>query len=69
MAKGTIAHAVGYDASGRVKRAHRLGSAQAEAVAATWRTFATAIVSADGSGVVRIMRDGEQIHFHEFGPE
>ena len=69
MAKGTIAHAVGYDASGRVKRAHRLGSAQAEAVATTTRTRATAIVTADGSGIVRIMRDGEQIHFHEFGPE
>ena len=65
----TIARAIGYDGSGRVKRAHRFGSVQAETVAATGRTFAMAIVSGDGSGIVRIMRDGEQIHFHEFGPE
>ena len=65
----TIAHAIGYEASGRVKRAHRSGSTQAEAVAATGRTLARAVVSADGSGIVRILRDGEQIHFYEFGPE
>lgn len=55
----TIAKAIGYDKSGRVKEAHRLGSDSACAQANTWRTFATVEVNADGRGSVRVVRDGE----------
>ena len=64
----TIAHAIGGDSS-RVKETHRLGSQYSEARANTWRTFTTAFVSRDGSGYVRVTRDGETIHRFEFGPE
>lgn len=64
----TIARATGYDSS-RVKETHRLGSRAAEATAATWRTFATVTVYADGSGTVEIKRDGERLHAFAFGSE
>ena len=59
MAK-TIAYAYGLDAS-RTKSAHRLGSRAAETRAATWRTFATVHMRADGSGWFQLMRDGHVI--------
>jgi hypothetical protein len=64
----TIARATGYDSS-RVKEAHRLGSRKSSATAATWRTFATVTVYADGSGTVDITRDGERLHAFAFGSE
>jgi len=64
----TIAEAIGYDNS-REKYTHRLGSVAAEVTAATWRTFARAYVSRDGSGYVRVTRGGLVIHEFEFGPE
>ena len=67
MAK-TIAHARGLDAS-RTKRAHCLGSRAAEAEAATWRTFATVHMRADGGGRLELTRDGSIIHSFEWGPE
>ena len=65
----TIAKATGYDKSGRIKETHRLGSAHSRVEANTWRTFTEAYVSADGSGAVRVMRDGKELHRFEFGPE
>ena len=65
----TIAIATGYDKSGRIKRTTRLGSEAAAGEANTWRTFAEASVLADGSGMVRVIRDGRTIHRFEFGPE
>lgn len=67
MAK-TIAIAYGYDSS-RVKEVHRLGSTCAQAQANTWRTFTTCEVRADGSGFVRVVRDGEVVHKFEFEAE
>lgn len=64
----TIATARGMDTS-RVKETHRLGSRAAEATAATWRTFATVTVYADGSGSINITRDGETLHRFAFGSE
>lgn len=64
----TIARATGYDKS-RVKQVHRLGSQSSEAQAATWRTFVDAVVKRDGSGHVRVSRDGLLLHHFEFGPE
>ena len=64
----TIAIARGYDSS-RIKEVHRLGSRHSAAEANTWRTFTYAGVNADGSGMVRVMRDGIEIHRFEFGPE
>lgn len=65
----TIARATGYDKSGRVKETHRLGSQHACAEANTWRTFTTTVVAADGSGWVRVTRDGVTLHHITFGPE
>ena len=65
----TIAHARGYDKSGRVKETHRLGSMASEAEAATYRTFAIVHVRRDGSGEVQVKRDGRVIHAWTFGPE
>lgn len=64
----TIAKAFGYD-SNRIKETHRLGSKHSRVEANTWRTFTEAFVSADGSGSVRVIRDGVQIHRFDFGPE
>jgi hypothetical protein len=64
----TIATARGMD-SARVKESHRLGSRAAEATAATWRTFATVTVYADGSGTVTVTRDGSALHRYAFGSE
>jgi hypothetical protein len=64
----TIARATGYDRV-RAKEVHRLGSEAARATAATWRTFATAEVRANGRGWVEVKRDGVLIHVFEFGPE
>ena len=65
----TIAIAIGYDVSGRVKETSRLGSARAHAEANTWRTFTTAAIRADGSGYVTVRRDGVTLERFEFGPE
>jgi hypothetical protein len=67
MAK-TIARAIGYD-NGRRKETHRLGSVSSFAEAATWRTFAQAEVKADGSGFIRVVRDGQTMFGWDFGPE
>ena len=64
----TIATARGADST-RVKETHRLGSRYSEATAATWRTFATVTVWADGSGTVHIERDGSPLHRFAFGSE
>lgn len=64
----TIAKAFGYDAN-RIKETHRLGSKHSLAEANTWRTFTQAFVNADGSGGVRVIRDGEVMHSFDFGPE
>ena len=65
----TIAHCVGIDHSGRVKSDHRLGSNSARGEANTWRTFTTAFVAADGSGFVKVERDGKVIHTFYFDKE
>lgn len=65
----TMAIAVGEDKSGRVKRTTRLGSNAAMGEANTWRTFARVITYADGSGMVRITRDGETLHTFAWGNE
>ena len=64
MAK-TIARATGYDSS-RVKETHRLVSRAANAVAATWHTCATAYVCADGSGYIKVTRNGQILHHFDF---
>ncbi len=64
----TIASAWGED-NNRMKETHRLGARSATAEAATWRTFARAFVSKDGSGYVQVKRDGVIIHAFSFGPE
>ena len=64
----TIATARGADSS-RVKETHRLGSRYSTAEAATWRTFATVTVWADGSGTVEVKRDGATLHRFAFGSE
>jgi len=64
----TIAHCAGYDRT-RIKREHRLGSEMAEAQANTWRTFCTVCVGKDGTGYVRVVRNGKELHFFDFGPE
>jgi len=64
----TKADAIGYDKV-RMKETHRLGSESCKTIAATWRTFVTSEVKKNGSGYVRIERDGIVIHRFEFGPE
>jgi len=63
-----IAEATGYDTN-RAKDTHRLGSRAAEARAATWRTFATAYINKDGSGYVKVSRNGETLHLFSFNAE
>lgn len=63
-----IAKATGIDNT-RDKSCHRLGSRGASVEAATWRTFAGAYVSKDGSGYVQVTRDGKQIHNFRFEAE
>ena len=65
----TIAKAWGQDRSGRIKETHRLGSESSIAEAATWRTFARVTTFADGSGHVRITRDGDTVHEYAWGSE
>lgn len=67
MAK-TIAIAKGHDTT-RCKETHRLGSKAAEAQANTWRTFATVLIRADGSGEVYVKRDDTVLHAFQWGPE
>lgn len=64
----TIATATGLDNT-RQKETHRLGSRAAQAQAATYQTFATAYVEADGSGYVLVQRNGVTLYKQEFGPE
>ena len=64
----TIAQATGVDKT-REKTTHRLGSVQANVSAATWRTFARAVVWADGSGYVEVERDRKVIHCFHFERE
>lgn len=64
----TIAEAIGYDST-RIKETHRLGSQGAEARANTWRTFTTAAVNRDGSGYVKVVRDGKTLIYFEFEKE
>lgn len=64
----TIATCIGSDRS-RDKVEHRLGAVSATARADTWRTFTTCHVWADGSGFVRVVRDGAVIHEWSFGDE
>jgi len=65
----TIAKCFGIGATKTSKEAHRCGSNAAHAEAATWRTFATAHVLANGSGYVEIKRDGVVLHRFDFGAE
>lgn len=67
MAK-TIAKCYGYDEK-RVKEAHRLGSKMARVEANTFRTFTEALMRADGSGCVTVIRDGMVLHHFVYGPE
>jgi hypothetical protein len=64
----TIAKAIGYDST-RVKETHRLGSQGSWAQAATWRTFAEAGIERDGSGYIKVVRDGKTIHSFYFEKE
>ena len=64
----TIAKAFGTDRS-REKYVHRLGSQSATGQANTWRTFTSCHVNADGSGFVRVMRDGRTLHEFNFPAE
>lgn len=63
----TIARATGHD-SVRSKRVHRLGSHSSAVQAATYQTFAEAVVYADGSGEIRVRRNGRTFCY-DFGPE
>ena len=65
----TIAVCIGTDKNGRRKEDHRLGSQSAEVQAATWHTTVTAYIHADGSGYVRVKRDGVVMLEYSFGPE
>jgi hypothetical protein len=65
----TIARAIGEDRTGRTKVTTRLGSKAALGEANTWRTFARVITFADGSGSVRVTRDGVTLHTFDYGPE
>ncbi len=64
----TIAKAIGYDKT-RTKTTHRLGSVSSEGEANTWRTFTTCHVNRDGSGYVKVTRDGDTLHLFTFGEE
>lgn len=64
----TIAIAVGYDRT-RTKETHRLGSVGSHVEANTWRTFATADINKDGSGYIRVQRDGKTLMHFEFEKE
>ncbi len=67
----TIARAQGYNKHGVAQNgeATRLGHGEAHASANTWRTFATSHVTANGSGYVEVIRDGEIIHVFTFDAE
>lgn len=49
--------------------ASRLGHVASEAEANIWRTFTLCYVRADGSGTVKVKRDGKLLHIFDFGPE
>ena len=51
----------GYDKS-RTKERSTLGSVSCEATVATWNTFIESYIRADGTGHVRIKRNGVVIH-------
>ena len=63
-----IAWACGEDTT-RVKEVRRLGSVGARTKAATWRTFVTVDVRADGSVDVRVIRDGATVHTYRLEEE
>ena len=63
-----IAKACGEDSS-REKHVHRLGSQSAWVQAATWQTFVTAYVAANGMGWIKVEQNGTMIHSFDFGPE
>ena len=63
-----VAWACGEDTT-RVKEVRRLGSVGARTKAATWRTFVTVDVRADGSTSVLVVRDGMVVHTYNLGPE
>lgn len=67
----TIARAKGFTKAGEQKAAEatRIGAGAAQAEAATWRTFATAMVWADGRVEILVRRDGKIIHQWETGKE
>ena len=67
----TIARAQGFTKQGNAKNreATRLGGGSARAQAATWRTFATVNVNADGSGYVHVEQNGKVIHSFEWDKE
>ena len=64
----TIAICKGRDKT-REKESHRLGSTEAEGQANTFRTFATCLVRADGSGFIQVRRDDNTLHYFEFAAE
>lgn len=63
-----IAWACGEDTT-RVKEVHRPGSVGARTKAATWRTFVTVDVRANGSTSVRVVRDSETVHTYDLEEE
>lgn len=65
----TVAKIVAVDESGREKKVTRLGGAFSQVEANTWHTFCTALVYADGSGYVSVVRDDKVIHEYRFGTE
>jgi len=66
-----ISRCQGFRKSGspRNKESTRLGDGSVRAEAATWRTFASVAMSADGSGYATIYRDGKMMHSHTWGKE
>ena len=66
--RGTVQ---GYRKNGsfQADKGSRLGNGAVLVTADTWKTFVNAEVNADGSGYIRVMRDGERIHQFAFGPE
>lgn len=53
----------------RVTTASRLGSQSATGYADTYRTFTLCHVRRDGSGYVRVTRDGKVLHSYDFEAE
>lgn len=64
----TIAKAVGMSKTNS-KEVTRLGHEASLGEANTWRTFTCCYVRKNGSGYVKVTRDGKLIHEFSFGPE